>query len=75
MVGVSSQRLDIRLVAGEHRPSRLGEGDHEGIDRRSPSGLSPKLRRPASESLGDAWFEDARLEEAVRVGIPSGVTL
>lgn len=73
IVGVSRQGIDVSPVAGEHRPSGLGEGHDEGIDGRSPSGLTSQLRRPASEGLGDAWFDDARLQEAVGVGVPSPV--
>lgn len=69
------ERFDICLVAGEIRPARLSERDHDRVDSRAPAGPSAQLGCPSRKVLGDVSLEDACLQEAIHVGITPGATL
>lgn len=74
-VGMSSKRLEVGGIAGQNGAVRLREADEEGVDGGSSRSEPTKLCRTSRELYGDCVINDARLEEAVDVGITSGMAL
>lgn len=70
--GVSRKRLDVGTVSGEDRASWFGQRDDEGIDGGTGTSESVELGGPAGDVHADGGFDDARLHEAVGVGVAAG---
>jgi hypothetical protein len=74
-VGVSCECFDVRSVAGEDGAAWLGDRDDERIDGRAGSGACSELSGSAGDVHVDGRLDDARLQEAVGVGIATGVAV
>ncbi len=65
VVGVGCERLEVAHLAGENRPTRLGNGDDEGIDGRSPLRRGAQRAGSPSEVFGEIRGDIAGLQEPV----------
>jgi hypothetical protein len=74
-VGVSGERLEVRSVAGDDGAAGFGECDEECVDCGPGASEAPELRRSPCCSFADLGVDDAGLEESVRIGVASCVTL
>ncbi len=75
LVSVCSEGSDVGLVASEYDAARFCQGDDNRVDSGSTSCTSAKLGRASSDSLADDVFDEAGLEESIRVGIAPTVAL
>ena len=66
---VGCERPEVTDVAGENRPTRLGNGDDERIDGRSSLRGGAQYAGSASEVLGDLVDDVAGFQEPVRNGV------
>lgn len=72
---VGRERFDVGFVAGEHGSAGLGERYHERVDGGAGSSSAPEFCGSTSDRGRDVGLDDAGLEKAVRVGVPSGIAV
>jgi hypothetical protein len=72
---MSCEGLYVGFVAGQHSAPRLGEGHDDCVDRGPLAGASSEFGGASGDRVGHYWFNDAGFEEAVGVGVASGVTV
>lgn len=72
-VGVSCERTKVSDVGRQDDPVGLGRRDDERVDRRASARGEAQRSRPTREDLGDALLDVARPEQAVHVGVATGV--
>ncbi|MCB1003589.1 MAG: hypothetical protein KDB35_05325 [Acidimicrobiales bacterium] len=72
---MGGQRSKVTDISGQHHTTRLGAGDHDRVDRRSPPGKAAQRRRPPREPHGHRGLDVARPQELVRRRISTGVAL
>jgi len=75
VVCVGGEGFDVCCVAGENYAAGFCEGDDDRVNCRSVSCLSAKLGGASGGSFGDNGFDDAGLEEPVRLCVASAVAL
>ena len=75
VAGVRGKRLDVVLISGENRSTRLGERHHDRVHRRTSAGSPTQLGRSSRDRFRNPRLDDARLQKAVRVRITTCVTM
>jgi hypothetical protein len=72
---VCGERLEIVRVGRENRAIRLGIGNDECVHGGACFGKATELSGATGEGFGEMFDDVAGLEELIRWGISSGVTL
>lgn len=74
-VGVGGERLEVGSVAGDDSPAWFGECDEERVHCGTGMSEAAELCRSSCGCLADLGVDDAGLEESIRVGVASGMSL
>jgi hypothetical protein len=75
VAGVRREGFQIRPITCQHRAAWFGERHDDRVDCRPGPGPAPELSGSARNGWTDLGVDDAALQEAVRVGISTGVAL
>lgn len=65
----------ICLILREHDATWLGKSNNDRVDRGLSPGPRPQQRSPPSQTFGNSFGDEARLEEPVDVRVAPGMTL
>ncbi len=69
------ERLEIVEVGSECRSTGFRRSDDQCVDGRTSTGLPAEQRGAARQRFGDLLHDIARLQEAVRDRVATGMTL